>query len=187
MRHSLHGVKADAIEREAAIVRRLAHGLFLDRHGADDLAQEAWVAALGKSGGEVRSLRSWLMGTMRRLALQERRDRARRWRRELTAARAEELPSAADSVGRIEVVRRLLDAVEALPEPYRSTIVERFFDDLPPRVIARRRGLPVNTVRTHLRRGLAELRRRLDTGEEQSRRDFLTALAPLLASPSASV
>ncbi len=46
----------------------------------------------------------------------------------------------------------------ALPEPYRSTILMRWFDDVPPARIAELRGEPVETVRTRLKRGHALLR-----------------------------
>jgi len=81
---------------------------------------------------------------------------------------------------RIELLRRLLEAVDRLDPPYREAIALRYFDDLPPRVIAQRLGIPVNTARTHVRRGLERLRAELDPGPGRGRETFLAALVPLL-------
>jgi hypothetical protein len=54
----------------------------------------------------------------------------------------------------------------------------RFFDDLSPRRIARRLGVPPATVRTRIHRGLAELRRTLG---ERDPDGWRLALLPLAA------
>jgi protocatechuate 3,4-dioxygenase beta subunit len=82
------------------------------------------------------------------------------------------------------VQRELVQAVLGLPEPYRTTILLRFFDGLPPRAIAKRMGVPVDTVRTRVTRGVAQLRARLDDGRGGDRTAWLAALAPLLRTPS---
>src|SRR5262249_55671586 len=43
----------------------------------------------------------------------------------------------------------------------REVVLLRYFEDLPPRAIARRLGLPVETVKTRQKRALAQLRARL--------------------------
>src|SRR5262249_21883508 len=53
-------------------------------------------------------------------------------------------------------------AFAALEEPYKSTLFLRYFDDLTPSQIAVQTGAPVETVKTRLKRGLANLRARLD-------------------------
>lgn len=72
------------------------------------------------------------------------------------------MPSAADSVARLELAQRLVAAVKALDEPYRTVVLLRWFDGLKPAAIARRTGAPVETVRTRLKRALEQLRWRLD-------------------------
>jgi RNA polymerase sigma-70 factor (ECF subfamily) len=49
-------------------------------------------------------------------------------------------------------------AVAALREPYREVVALRFFGDLSLFEVAEATGRPVNTVKTHLRRGLERLR-----------------------------
>ena len=48
-----------------------------------------------------------------------------------------------------------------LDEPYQTTMLLRFFEDLPPRVVAERMGVPVETVRTRTKRACETLRARL--------------------------
>ena len=50
------------------------------------------------------------------------------------------------------------DAVAALPDPNRETVALRFFGELSLAEIAETTGRPLNTVKTHLRRGLERLR-----------------------------
>src|SRR5262245_40134074 len=157
-------------------LRRLARGLLYDRDGAEDVVQEAWLAAL-RQRPPAAELAGWLTRAVRHRALDALRGNARRAERERRAARAEAVPSALELSAKLELLHALLDAVAALEEPHRTAIGLRFFDDLPPRAIAKRLGLPVNTVRTHVRRGLAELRRRL--AERPGREGFLAGLAPL--------
>jgi len=64
-----------------AALRRLARGLLYDRHGAEDVVQEAWLAALA-SGPRSMPLGAWLACTVRRLAQNRRRAEARRRERE---------------------------------------------------------------------------------------------------------
>ena len=82
---------------------------------------------------------------------------------------------------RLERQQRVADAVRALPEPYRSTLLYRYLDELPMRAVAERTGVPEATVRKRLERGLQLLRERLD-GEfgGNSRAWALTLLSPQL-------
>ena len=147
---------------------------------ADDVVQRAWIEAL-RSGraGRGGASRAWLAGIVRNLSRQTRREEARRVTREQVASRPEAVPSALEAADRLETLRRLIEAVQSLDEPYKSAITMRFFDDLPPRKIARRLGVPVDTVRTRVRRGVTILRKRLDGGTAADRRRFLSALLPL--------
>jgi RNA polymerase sigma-70 factor (ECF subfamily) len=55
-------------------------------------------------------------------------------------------------------------AVAALGEPYREVVALRFFGELSLEEIAGVTRRPVNTVKTHLRRGLERLRQRIGGG-----------------------
>src|SRR5262249_25053371 len=64
-------------------------------------------------------------------------------------------------VAEAEVQHRLVEAVLDLPEPYRSTVLYRWFEGLSAQEIAARFDLPVGTVRTRLKRAVARLRERM--------------------------
>jgi len=169
-------MNADELLRHGAFLRRLAASLLRGEEGVDDVIQHAYVKALES---HPRHPRAWLAKVVRNLVYERLRLRSRARRRERVAARRETLPSPADYVERLEVQRQVVAAVLSLREPYRSTIMQRYFDELTPREIARRTGVPYETVRTRLGRALRELRRRLDA-EHAS---WALALAPLLLCP----
>ncbi len=77
--------------------------------------------------------------------------------------------------------REIVDEVLALDEPYRSAILLRFFENLPPRAIAQRLDVPVTTVQCRLTRGLRRLRARLDDSRGDHR-SWIALIAPLLES-----
>jgi RNA polymerase sigma-70 factor (ECF subfamily) len=52
-------------------------------------------------------------------------------------------------------------AVASLPEKPRMVVILRYEEDLDPSEIAAVLGMPVNTVKSHLRRSLAMLREKL--------------------------
>src|SRR5436190_5021937 len=162
-----------------AALRRLAQGLLYDRHGAEDVVQEAWLAAL-RARPPATMLGGWLTEAVKRLARNRRREESRRAKREQAVARTEAQPGAGERAAQLEVLHRMLDALAALEEPYRSAVMLRFLDDLPPRAIAQKLGVPVNTARTHVRRGLERLRRDLDGERGQGRQEFLAALVPFV-------
>ncbi len=145
--------------------------------GADeDVAQEAWLAAVRRPGGAEAAPRSWLAAVARKLAARFHRDRARRARREEGAARPEAAPADAFAA-KEQARRRIVDLVLALPEPHRTAIVLRHLEGLPPRVIAARLGVPVETVRTRVRKGIDLLRERIGVKGEEP---FATALSAWL-------
>lgn len=152
---------SECLLAQAAWVRRLAGRLLADPDAADDLAQETLVRALTAAPADPERPRGWLATIARRLAGKEREQARARVAREQLVASAVALPSAAELVARAAVQRAVVDAVLALPEPYRSTVLLRFFEEVPTSEIARRRGEPIETVRTRLKRGLAQLRERL--------------------------
>ncbi|MCR9245071.1 MAG: sigma-70 family RNA polymerase sigma factor [bacterium] len=143
---------------------RLAQQLVRDEAHADDLCQEAMLQAFA-SPVRLSNPRSWLARAVKSLGLRSARDDARRRRREqaaVTARAGEAEPSAVAVLERVAMHRRVVDAVMRLDELYRAAVLLRYWEDLPPREVARRLDLPVETVRTRLKRGLAQLRLRLD-------------------------
>jgi RNA polymerase sigma-70 factor (ECF subfamily) len=148
----------------------------VDEQEADDILQETWAAALRSGPLRLLSARGWLRRVAENLARQHHRRSSRRRKRETMAAQPEESAPAADIVARLQAHQRVAQAVTSLPEPYRTAVLLRFFEDLPPRSIARRLGLPGSTVRTRIERGLQMLRGRLESGD-------VRALAALILTP----
>ena len=58
-------------------------------------------------------------------------------------------------------------AVTQLDEPYRETLMLRFYAELSLAEIAAETGRPIGTVKTHLFRGLARLRAALPDGVDR--------------------
>ena len=123
---------AEALLAHAGFLRALARSLLLDEGQAEDVVQEAYLAAIHRpppAGGA----RSWLAAVTRNLALKRLRTETRVRHREAAAARTGALPAADDVVAKLELHRLLVDAVHRLDEPYRAAIVHRYFEELPPR------------------------------------------------------
>ncbi len=159
--------------------RRLASG-----SAADDLEQATWLAALRRGAERRGPAREWLATIARNFARQERRSSGRRSEHEARAAREEALPSTVELLARVELQRKLVGAVMQLDEPYRTAVLLRYFENLPPREIAERLRVPVSTVRTRVARGLDRLRERLDREHGGRRELWIAAFAPLWPEPA---
>jgi len=166
----------DTLLARAEWMRELARRLLHDPHRADDVVQQAFVAALERPPRDPARSDAWLRRVVRNLASMTRRGERRRRERERAVARRETgIPPAAADVAAMEMHRRLVEAVLALDEPYREAVVERFFHGRSPQEIARAKGIPSATVRSHLRRALERLRARLD--DEDGRAAWLPLVA----------
>ncbi len=166
---------------ERDFVRALARSLLVDRGSADDIEQRTWLRAM-QHGSAVARWRQWLSRVCRNLVQDQRRDEMRRDVHERRAARPEALTATDDLVAAEESRRGVIESVRSLPEPYRSTLWKRYWDDRSPTEIARELGVPSATVRSHLHRGHAMLRERLDR-RYGDRRAWVALLAPLASSP----
>ncbi len=163
---------------EEAFVRRLALPLVRSSAHLDDVVQETWMRALRGGPRAKSTLRGWLRSVVSSVVSGMYREEARRHTREVRSARAESIPSTDSVVERLRVQRAVVDRVVALDEPYRTVILLRFYENLPPREIAGHLGIPVATVRTRLYRAIERLRGELaggDSGPETSR-DWLPSI-----------
>ncbi|MEM6671785.1 MAG: sigma-70 family RNA polymerase sigma factor [Planctomycetota bacterium] len=173
------------LREHAQWMGRLVSRLVRDADRVDDVVQDAWAAALTNPAPEGTPLRAWLTGIAKRTALAHRRGETRRRDRETDRAEAAvrsgdgaerdvaELAACADEQ------RFLLEALTELPESQRAVLLLRFYEDLPPREIAARLDVPVNTVRTRQRLGLQRLHAALDERHGGRSSAWATALLPL--------
>jgi RNA polymerase sigma-70 factor (ECF subfamily) len=141
-------------------VYSLALRMLSDRHAAEDLAQEVFLQ-LYRSLATVESeahLRFWL----RKVTMNRAIDRLRREPRRSQAALAEAAALAAETPEGDPILQGRLRALLCeLPDSARAVMVLRYQEDLDPTEIARTLRIPVNTVKSHLKRSLAVLRERI--------------------------
>ena len=142
-------------------LRTLAARVTGDEQHGDDILQEAWIRARIAPEGSA-DHPGWWPVVLRRLGSNLRRARSARSLREREVARSERVPSVAEEAERAELLSTVANAVQDLPEPYRTVVLLRYWEGLPPREIARRRALPLATVKSQIQRGLERLRAVLD-------------------------
>ena len=148
------------VEREQRVVYRACLRILGRPHDAEDVAQEAFVMAY-RSIASYRGdgpLGGWLLRIATRQAF--RRLRQRRETSELGSALVLNAPGADPLAAALadERQRAVRLAVASLGEPYREVVALRFFGEMSLDEIAATTHRPVNTVKTHLRRGLERLR-----------------------------
>src|SRR5215831_12569788 len=109
-------------------VRNMARRLAGNAFDADDLEQDAWLAALRARPDDGPGMRSWFARVLANRRRNAHRDDARRLGRESASARDEATRSTAAVVAEAEAHRRVVDAVLDLPSPYREVVLLRYFE-----------------------------------------------------------
>ena len=160
-----HEAFAEFYDRWSGRLFALIVRILVDRAQSEEVLQEVFLE-IWRSASDFSpdrgSARAWLVTLARRRAIdrvrssQSSRERESRWRDympdvDLTVQQVEDRLEG-------EQVRR---ALEAVGEPYRSTIELAYFTGLTHREIARRTNTPLGTVKTRIRDGMARLRREL--------------------------
>ncbi|MEU4419070.1 sigma-70 family RNA polymerase sigma factor [Actinoplanes sp. NPDC024001] len=154
----------EAYDRHGAAVLYLAQRLLGNRSDAEDVTQLTFVAAWnGRDGFDPQrgTMLGWLLGIARRKVVDRIRAAAAREQRTTeTVQNQQPAPEAAESPERIVDRLVVADELGRLPEEQRRTLELAFFDDLTHPQIAAATGLPLGTVKSHVRRGMASLRHR---------------------------
>jgi RNA polymerase sigma factor (sigma-70 family) len=176
--------RIDELLAHADWLRRLARHLV--HEGGDeaaDAAQDTWVAALRAPPLRDRPAEPWLAEVLRNFVRRRRRtDEARRARDERAGADEHApVPTPETLLERAQAQRLLVDLVTALDEPFRSTVLLRYFEGLSAAEIARTQNVPAGTVRWRIKEGLDRLRAALDARQRPDRRAWALLLAPLVA------
>jgi RNA polymerase sigma-70 factor (ECF subfamily) len=155
------------VERHTPRVYRVVRRMASDRAEAEAIVQEAWLRAWRNRGrlDETRDPFPWLA----RIAVNVARDA---WKKRAPTAFAElgeeELeaeaiePGPEERLDEQEELQRVADLVQGLRPVERAVIALRYDAGLSYEAIATSLQVPVNTVRTHLRRAKARLRRALE-------------------------
>ena len=153
---------SEDIDAHHVFLRRLAHSLVSNEADAEDLVQEVWLEALAHPPERFRRVRGWLrVATIHAASRLGRRDRNRK-RREERVARPEEVPSTLDVFERDAFGHDLARLVDRLRDPYREVVRLRYLEGLSIHEIGESLGRPAGTVRSQLKRGLDQIRDRLD-------------------------
>ncbi|GIJ19991.1 RNA polymerase sigma factor [Micromonospora lutea] len=153
----------EAYDRYGRAVLHLATSTLVNRSDAEDATQATFVAAwLGRETFDPAkgSLVGWLLGIGRRKVIDRLRSVARDNRVVETVRQLPDpVPSGSDPD---TVVDRLVvaDELARLPDEQRRMLELAFFDDLTHQQIATVTGVPLGTVKSHIRRGMASLKRR---------------------------
>jgi RNA polymerase sigma-70 factor (ECF subfamily) len=128
---------------------------------AEELAQDVFVSVHRHIGGITSEahLLFWLRRTVCHRAIDRLRRRLPRPSATLDDAAEVAGP---DMGGDPMLERRLRGMVLRLPAAARAVVLLRYQEDLDPPEIARTLGMPLNTVKSHLKRSLVLLRRRCD-------------------------
>ena len=155
----------------AALVRRyqrtvysIALRMLNDRHRAEDLAQEVFLQLYRTLDGidSDTHLAFWLRKVAVNRSIDRMRQESRHDNEPLTeAAAVADEPIEDDPL----LHRRMADLVAQLPPAARAVVVLRYQEDLDPTDIASTLDMPINTVKSHLKRSLTLLRARVQGTE----------------------
>ncbi|MEU6707983.1 RNA polymerase sigma factor [Streptomyces wuyuanensis] len=153
--------------RWGSLVYTLARRTLGDEREAEDVTQQVFLAAWrGRRGYRPGrgGLAGWLVGITRHKIADALAARSRR--AELVAAAGAFLapgPAPTPGAGPEQAVDRVLvlRALEDLPSAQQHVVRLAFYADLTQTQIAERTGIPLGTVKSHMRRALLSLRRTL--------------------------
>jgi RNA polymerase sigma factor (sigma-70 family) len=179
-------ITAEILVANARWLRSLAGYLTQDPADAEDLAQETAVAALRSPPDPARPARPWLGQVLRNALRSGARGATRRRAREEESAALsvdQNAPSAEEVLARMELHRRIAELVTALEDPYRTTLLLRFYEERDAAQIARSSGVPAGTVRWRISEGVKLLRERLDQQYGERRTAWRALLLPLATPP----
>jgi len=179
----------DALYRDARDdVYAYAATLLRDRAAAEDVAAAAFERAYRRRGrydARKGSPRAWLFAIVRNccrtaqsgkggaMSLMIYESGLGEGAAEQLASHPDPRPTPEEEVQQKDVIGRVREAVEAVPEPFREAVVLRDLEELSYAEIAEVTGVPIGTVMSRLARGRAILARELlppdKATQEQSR------------------
>lgn len=159
---------AELVHEHQSMVYSIAWHVLRDRHLAEELAQEVFLQ-LYRNLGAIESP-AHLVFWLRRVTSNRCIDTLRRHPLLPVPLDQVELAAAALDDSDPILSGRLRHLVASLPAAQRVAVTLRYQEDLDPREIADLLDLPLNTVKSHLRRALSALRDGLggDTRQEAS-------------------
>lgn len=167
----------DELLAHAGFVHSLARSLVRDEHHAADVEQRTWLAALEHPPTSDKNIKSWFSRVIKNFVITMYRGETRRMKYENALEHPESITSPEEISIRKEALKKMSEAVFNLEEPYFSTVLLRFYEDLPASKVAERLGVPLETVKTRLQRALKILKKDLDEKHNGNRKEWCLALA----------
>ena len=163
---------AEAYQRWGALVHTVALRSTGDAGHAADITQSVFVSAWrdrARFDPRKGSLSTWLMTIARRRIADHHRQAARAPELvDLEPGGADPAPAVVAATAAAPDTDRIIDRVvitdelRRLGEPARTIVHLAFYEDLTHQQVADALGLPLGTVKSHVRRSLERMRRRLE-------------------------
>ncbi|MEM7260736.1 MAG: sigma-70 family RNA polymerase sigma factor [Planctomycetota bacterium] len=154
-------------------LRRLVWSLVRDDGLTEDVLQDTFVTAVEKPPRDPEAARAWLTTVAKNFVRLRFREESRRSRREARVAKHVALESHELELDNRELREIVAECASAVPEPYRSTLIEIYYRGVSAKALARTLGVPESTVRVRKKRGLEFLRRELDRRVPGGRRQWI--------------
>jgi RNA polymerase sigma-70 factor (ECF subfamily) len=155
-------IDAEVLLSHSAWLTRLARALVARADEIDDIVQETFVHALSHPPRHEGNLRAWLVTIARNIARSRFRSDQARIARENATDSPPPVENPAEALERAELRNIVVTSVLNLEEPYRSTLILRFFEEMEVEDIGRLTKTVEDTVRTRIRRGVIRLRELLE-------------------------
>jgi RNA polymerase sigma-70 factor (ECF subfamily) len=176
---------ATTLLSHSAWLAKFARALVANEADIDDVVQQTLATALARPPRHTGNLRGWLGTVAKNVVRSSARSDTARAAREVALPPPPPVESPVEAVARAELRRKVVECVLALDEPYRSTVILRFFEEQEVRAIARLTQTGEDTVRTRLRRGVLRVRelleRRVDEETRGTAHEGVAARALLLS------
>lgn len=161
---------SEAYRRWSPLVYTIALRSLGDPHDAEDVTQQVFVSAWNGRHTlrpDQGSVPAWLVGITRHRIADVRTQRFKA-HRNLTAVASHTVAETASPHDDCAERLLLADELERMGDPRGAVLRMAFIEDRPHEEIARHLELPLGTVKSHVRRGLIQLRNRLKEVESVS-------------------
>ena len=164
---------ADLYRQTSSLVFTIALRTLASKPDAEDVTQRVYMQAWRSRhtyDPSRRPLRAWLVGITRHVVADKIGERSRQIRLEQRLGEVGLVEQQSDDgiAERVADAVVVADSLARLEQPRRQVVEMSFFEGLTHTQIADALGLPLGTVKSHIKRGLAQLRRQLGVSDGAS-------------------